>query len=443
VKTDSRPFAILFLLLGLAGAARGGILWLQAEELSRDRDAYLQIAHNLAEGRGFSSGNPPHPTAYRPPLYPLLLAGIFAAGGGIGWVGVAQGMLGLGTVLLTLHVGRRLGLGNARYLAALLVALDPLLVQSAALPMTETLCACLVSLWLSVEVGAMHEGQAARQCGRQWLSGLIFGACCLCRPTFLALLPLFPIEGIAKRLRTSTISAGPWKSWRDPVRELRLPLLAGVAVALLPWMVRNSVVLGKATPATTHGGYTLLLGNNPIFYEQVVGRPWGTVWDDASFQEWSRAIDAEMSQAQPAIEGEAARDRWMSARAWRNIREQPGWFVQAALWRVVRLWDLSPHGSSAAGLPRVILWGIFGFYFFSQLGLLLGLWSLNRQQRHLWSPLMALLLCVTLVHLLYWTDMRMRAPLIPVVSLLAAQGWRAVFTCRRPPGTPLGCCPSG
>ena len=63
----------ILLILALALVLRFGAVWLLRGQLTDDRDAYLAIAENLAAGRGYSSV-PGEPTAYRPPLYPLILA---------------------------------------------------------------------------------------------------------------------------------------------------------------------------------------------------------------------------------------------------------------------------------------------------------------------------------------------------------------------------------
>jgi hypothetical protein len=44
----------------------------------------------------------------------------------------------------------------------------------------------------------------------------------------------------------------------------------------------------------------------------------------------------------------------------------------------------------------------------------------------------ALLISFTLVHAFYWADMRMRAPLVPVLALLAARAGAAL--CEKWPG---------
>jgi hypothetical protein len=51
--------------------------------------------------------------------------------------------------------------------------------------------------------------------------------------------------------------------------------------------------------------------------------------------------------------------------------------------------------------------------------------------RH-WTPLLLLLVAFSLVHTVYWSNVRMRAPLVPAIALLAATGWtRAVGGLRR------------
>ena len=45
---------------------------------------------------------------------------------------------------------------------------------------------------------------------------------------------------------------------------------AGFLLAISPWVTRNFVEFQTFIPATTHGGYTLALGNNPDYYRDVI-----------------------------------------------------------------------------------------------------------------------------------------------------------------------------
>ena len=58
-------------------------------------------------------------------------------------------------------------------------------------------------------------------------------------------------------------------------------------------------------------------------------------------------------------------------------------------------------------------------------GRVVGLYSpITRYTPWLWGALLAA--TFTAVHAVYWTDMRMRAPLVPFVSLVAAAGAAAI-----------------
>src|SRR5512135_2932676 len=91
-----------------------------------DPAAYLVLARSLAEGKGFALGG--RPTAYRPPLYPILLTPLVATlGDQLAWgVAALHLVLGAGTVAVTALAGRGWGLSPARALiASAIVACDP------------------------------------------------------------------------------------------------------------------------------------------------------------------------------------------------------------------------------------------------------------------------------------------------------------------------------
>ena len=69
-----REAIVLAALLLAALCLRTAVLGVLSENLSDDRDAYRGIAESLKDGTGFSHPGTTAETAYRPPLYPLLLA---------------------------------------------------------------------------------------------------------------------------------------------------------------------------------------------------------------------------------------------------------------------------------------------------------------------------------------------------------------------------------
>jgi 4-amino-4-deoxy-L-arabinose transferase-like glycosyltransferase len=420
------------LLLG-AFLLRTATVVVQFDKLAVDRDGYLGIAHRLADGHGYSL--PPTktddylPTAYRPPLYPLVLTGIYCLSAGEVGIAALQILLGMLTVLLTYLAGRRLGLERAAYFAAGLVACDPLLLQYTALPMTETLCTFLVALLLTMVVyslrpahdsGSSRDGELSTVGNRSRSSlsliGGLFGLCLLCRPT-IAVFGLFGLLWwLAIGVRNRSIP--PLNLW---------PVALAAAVVVAPWMIRNQLVIGRPTPATTHGGYTLLLGNNPVFYHEVIAQPWGTVWDTAARNRtqttWLGGVEAELHEdLGDSANDEPSRDRWMYRRAFQNIADEPGLFLRACGLRIVRFWNVIPLGPAREAIPQLVVWCVGLLYTFEMLAFLVGTIALLRRQRAGWLPLFLVIAAFSLVHLFFWSNMRMRAPVIPAIALIAAAG---------------------
>ena len=167
------PFAVMLAIAVRAGAAFG------VHGSFDDPDNYLPLASSLAHGEGLSWNG--RPTAYRPPLYPILLAPLVKFGDERPLLGIALLHLALGaaTVALTARTAQRWELCEVRVAAAaLIVACDPVLVWQSRFVMTETLGAFLVALAL-FEVA--HPGLPGSLKG-----GVCLGLAALCRPSLLA-----------------------------------------------------------------------------------------------------------------------------------------------------------------------------------------------------------------------------------------------------------------
>src|SRR5262245_17239496 len=92
------------LLLRLAAAVLSGIL---QGNLQGDEPVFVLIAGNLAAGIGYTMDGI-HPTAARPPAYPLLVAGILkASGGSIAVVRLVNVLLGAVVVWLVFRICTR------------------------------------------------------------------------------------------------------------------------------------------------------------------------------------------------------------------------------------------------------------------------------------------------------------------------------------------------
>lgn len=434
--------ACLIACLSIALALRLAVILHEPGQLSIDRDAYLGIANSVAEGRGYSSPNSAIPTAFRPPLYPLMLAIGFRLIPQLPVVAEINLLAGLLTVCLTASLGKHLQLGRLRYLAALLVGIDPLLLQYSARPMTESICACLTALWLWSIIGGwprtspLKKGsdplrasddalqtdrprfQSGLALGRGLVTGFAFGLLVLSRPTFWPMAGFFVLWWLYDRRRAGTNDAeNRGAAWI----QTGVGSAVGTFLTVIPWLARNWLVFGVPILTTTHGGYTLLLGNNPVFYEQVVSKPWGAAWPDDSQRQWEADRRSQMERDIGPGSNEIEQDRWNSRQAWSYIQSHPVPTFQAAIHRVRSLWNILPQGDAASGVNPLVLIGAGSYYAIVLIACLIGLALILRgEDRAKWMPLFLLILSVQLVHLLYWTNTRMRAPLTPAIALFAA-----------------------
>lgn len=408
----------LVVCLVVAIALRMAVIWLHADDLTIDRDAYLGIAHCVAEGKGYSDVDRLTPTAFRPPFYTLILAGLILVVPTSVAVAVINLVWGIVTVWAVWRAGQWLGLGRCSIVPALLVAIDPMLLQYSAQPMTEVTCAGLVALltlWM-----VRRDRSAAAQ---QFAIGLVFGCLVLCRPTFWPLAAL-AIAGWTVGL---CFSARPGTNQKNNPISALVPwrLMLGTIVVVAPWVIRNQLAMGSPVLMTTHGGYTLLLANNPVFYSEVVDHGWGASWSQESFDEWQRTLRIDLEKAVGANASEIDRDRWQSQQARQFIAANPGAFLRAIGYRIRSLWSTVPQGEAAATTSSKVV-QLVGWYYtfvlgFFVVGMLVVAVSCRKAVNwQLWWPLFALVLTVQLVHLVYWTNARMRAPIVPVISLFAA-----------------------
>lgn len=427
LPSSAPDFRWLAACILIAMLLRGGVCWQRTADLSTDPDGYLAIAVNLREGRGFSDSN--HgPTAFRPPLYPLLLTPVSGEEQQFGRAGLHL-ILGALGVWLVWQAAGNLGFSpRGQFFAAGVFAVDPLLLRYSAIPMTETLAATLSAgllAWLTLPVSATSPGPTTRW---RWevIAGILLGLGVLCRPTYAIFGGLLVVTWL-------------WQhSWRPkshmPTTTTPVSGLAGVLticlLALLtvsPWAVRNWRVLGSPVWFTTHGGYTLLLGNNDAFYTEVVQQPWGTVWDGSrgpGQAAWINGVNARMDEL--GLNSELEQDRFLQQAAAQTIRRQPATFLRACLLKFTWFWNIGPQAAAAPDVPVAALWFVRGYYTLLWALLIAGAVQVQRAMWRgaasaaEWLPVFLLIGSFTLMHLVYWSDARMRAPLTPAIALLCA-----------------------
>lgn len=215
-----------------------------------DQANYLLLARNLARGHGLSD---PGATAWRMPLYPLLLAPLVRLEQVLGvasmrsLVGTAQAVIGTGTVLATAMLARTVlppGVRSRRValVAATIVAIWPPFILMSAAVLSETLFVFLFTLGTAVTFRG--RGRPA------WsvTAGVLLGLALMVRPVAVG-----PIAVLALWM---IVTLGPRRRWRGA-----FCLLAAVGALTGIWTARNLVQGVGFAPLNTSGGYTVCLGS--------------------------------------------------------------------------------------------------------------------------------------------------------------------------------------
>lgn len=213
-----------------------------------DSHAYYALSKALYE-EGSYGGPTFRDSSDWSPGAPLLYAASFYATGGPreGTARIVEALLGVAAIVVVFLLGRRLGGGPAGLIAAFAVAVYPPFIHSTGELMSEppaifTLPAAVLSfLWASEQERL-----------RVWLlPGFLFGLTALVRPEYLAVAVVFAL--------LAAIRVGRERGWRLGLAGAAL-LVVALLVPIVPWTVRNAVVLGRVVPISTGGGKALYVG---------------------------------------------------------------------------------------------------------------------------------------------------------------------------------------
>lgn len=323
LKTLRSPVLLFIIALAVRLSLTPGYVSLVSQQISTPcgHNEPGHIAAHLANGEGFSSpydGVPLAPTAQQPPLYPLLLAGIFKLFGTCSlaalWVitGI-NAIVGAAISPLISTVGRRNISPATGVIAGWIWAISPVIVAVDLLGSNYPLSTLAVLLWLLI---APSISDSAHHC---WIVlGITLGLAALLNPMLLVLLPA---------------SAG-WLL-ADRKRAAALAIVAIIMVA--PWIVRNYVELGHFYPIRDNFGLELYIGNHAGMREHLT-RSCG--WNLCDGTDDYGTGDFPDHSPLFATAGEAT---FMEARrqeAIAYIRSQPAAFLIRSAKRVASFWLL-------------------------------------------------------------------------------------------------------
>jgi 4-amino-4-deoxy-L-arabinose transferase-like glycosyltransferase len=194
-----------------------------------DAEHYNGIARNLAAGLGFSHDYPSmvrHATAFRPPLYPLLLGGLYwLFGTHLAVAQAANAVIGSASVVIGSGLAARVGGRRAGVVAALALMLFPPLIANDLVPLSEPLSLLLFLVTASLLAARRYE-----------LAAIATGLLVLGRSS---------AQGVVALVALWLVFAVGWR--------IALRYSAIAVLVVIPWVVRNEVQLHTASLVTSDG----------------------------------------------------------------------------------------------------------------------------------------------------------------------------------------------
>lgn len=396
-SSTPRDRSLLLGICALAFVLRLLVVWACADAgLFSDMQEYYDRARYLVEHGALI------PDAFRPPAYPVFLAGLLWLFGDQALLAarIVQALLGAASVGLTGLLAQQLAGPQAGRVAAAIVAVYPAWLIYPVYIMAETpfTFLTLLGLWL----------WSRRDLWSAVLAGLA-----------LALAVQMRAAGVA-----TVAGIGAASLWllvaRRRERSLVRPALlaAACALALAPWVVRNARLSGEFILTDTASGWNFVLGNNPI----ATGRLELDHIPIISERYW-RGATTDVQRHKLGLDAGSA-----------FIREHPGQWLVLSLRKLGFLaglegrehaWAYSYHyhGRRAAGV--IWAWGLALLISFPLVMIagLIGMFRPGATDTRLGLTVIAVLLFAAGVHVGSFGESRFHVPWVPLLAVMASTVW--------------------
>ena len=388
-----------------------------------------RIGRSLATGHGFANpfNGMSGPTAWLPPLYPLLMGaafklfGVYSRGAALALMVVDSALSAAiapavyeiaercfdakGIALRAAGTGAKMTAPVAVW-SAWLWAVYPAALQYAVHWIWEmSLTACLFSWAIVVALRLRGVGDEDSVAGARyglwlWL-GVLWGLIALSNASLLLCLPAMMI----------------WVAWPQlRMKRLAPGTIAGAvmtcvmfAAVLMPWVARNELVMHA--PVLTRDNFGVELYESTL--ERNDGFPWGTtvpLWTgDAEYKAYVR-------------EGELAFAKQYGAMAEARIKARPLRTAKWTLDRFLFFWDGTPHPMGRH--PSQEYLRQLSYCFISVCGLL-GLALMLRRRVEGAGLFAAIFVLLPLPYYLVTVQPRFRHPLEPLIAVLAVYLFRS------------------
>ncbi len=386
------------LMLGLAVRLLAAQWWqsrLPAERpfLFADSESYWYLGHAIAAGEPYQFGTS-DARVFRTPGYPSLLAVLFLLFGAPPPLFAARLMsvlCGVGAIAAVFGLARVIFTPAAALLASFIVAIYPGAIVMSVVVLSEAPFCPLMVGQLALWASAWHARRPWQMAGLGLVGGLVAALATLMRPSWLLFTPFGLVVGCIDRRRSKHLL-------------LSACMLLGLIVGMLPWWIRNWLVIGHFVPTTLQVGASLYDGLNP----RATGA--SDMWFTGVYEPMERNRDS----SEPL---EYRLDRRLRREALSWAQAHPRRVAELAAQKLFRLWNVWPNE------PQFRSWPLRGLVLATYVPLLLmsvaGAWYFRRvglPALLCWLPA----LYITLLHVVFVSSVRYREPVMLPLAVLAA-----------------------
>ena len=392
-------FLLAFLLrVGLSSVFQG-LNFPPKYDAQPDQVDYEQLAYHLSLGKGYT--NPAGvPTASRPPGTSLILFPIYTVFGRSFLVArLWFCLISAATCLAVAWLARQCYGPFVGLISAAWLAFYPGHFYYAMHFVSEV----PFGLWLTLACGFTVRSFAKEKApGCDAIAGVLWGLCILTRPQIVFALPILWVSILLMKIRRTRNMA-----------HLALQTCALVAV-LSPWLVRNTLVMGKPTLSTV-GGYTFWGAHNDIvLYDPQLRGSWVRTSD---------LVDSRHPLSGTEIQKEAS--------AWQYgidfVQQHPSKMPQLIGMKIWRL--ISPFTDTT----NTMVYMAFAVGWLVTLPLaLIGFRTIMRECNLGTMVLVASILSTLLTVFIFYGSARFRDSIAPVFVILAARGIFQIIRTRFP-----------
>jgi 4-amino-4-deoxy-L-arabinose transferase-like glycosyltransferase len=353
-----------------------------------------RIAESIASGNGFSNpfGGSTGPTAWEPPLYPYLIAGVFKIFGTYTYASsfvllAINSFFSALTCIPVFLIAQRCFGEKVAITSAWTWALLPYVIYWCTRWVWETSLSALLLgtiFWIAL---SMQDRDGLKP----WAQfGVLWGVAALTSPVLLSFLPISGFWALYHQRRFAKRS----------LSEVALSSVVFFA-CISPWLIRNYLTFGKLVFIRSNFGAELRMGNGP--------------WANGTWMYYLHPTQNKTAMRQYEDMGEIAYVAERKRQALEFIKENPGQFLLISLKRLVYYWAGSMRSSNHWWVVQIknslfLVSSVLCFWGLAR--------ALHQRKPGAWLFL-GLILLYPVVYYVVFTHARYRHPIEPEIGILA------------------------